>query len=103
VKGAAESGAAFLGSGVLHLEPGVREHFDSFLSAEAPGLLPMYRRLYPGRRAPAGVERSLGATVEELRHRYGLAERPAATTRGPATELEPATRPEDDSQLSLGL
>jgi DNA repair photolyase len=103
VKGAAESGAAFLGAGVLHLEPGVREHFDGFLSAEAPGLLPMYRRLYPGTRAPAGVERSLDAAVEELRQRYGLAERPAATTRRPAAEPEPEIRPADDSQLSLGL
>ena len=36
VKGAAESGAAFLGAGVLHLEPGVREHFDGFLAARSP-------------------------------------------------------------------
>jgi DNA repair photolyase len=103
VKGAADSGAAFLGAGVLHLEPGVREHFDRFLSAEAPGLLPMYRRLYPGTRAPAGVGRSLGSAVEELRQRYGLGERPAATTRQPAPEPEPLTRSADDTQLSLGL
>jgi hypothetical protein len=63
----------------------------------------MYRRLYPGTRAPAGVERSLDAAVEELRQRYGLAERPAATARRPAPEPEPAIRPADDSQLSLGL
>src|SRR5262245_51096361 len=79
VRGAAEHGAAFLGAGVLHLEPGVREHFDGFLRAEAPELLPMYRRLYPGTRVPDGVERSLAAAVGELRERYGLPDRPAAT------------------------
>ena len=61
----------------------MREHFDRFLSAEAPDLLPLYRRLYPGTRAPAGVERSLGAAVEELRQRYGMAERPAARAAQP--------------------
>jgi DNA repair photolyase len=98
VRGAAEHGAGFLGAGVLHLEPSVREHFDGFLAAEAPDLLPLYRRLYPGTRAPAGVEQSLGATVAELRERYGLAERPAATSRDAK-----GGRPSAEPQLSLGL
>jgi DNA repair photolyase len=90
IRAAAEHGAAFLGSGVLHLEPGVREHFDGFLAAEAPQLLPLYRRLYPGTRAPSGVERSLGATVNDLRRRYGLADRPSEETSSvtPPSESE---------------
>jgi hypothetical protein len=49
------------------------------------------------------VERSLGAAVEELRQRYGMAERPAASAAqtAPAKELE--IRSAADSQLSLGL
>jgi DNA repair photolyase len=82
VRASAEHGAAFLGSGVLHLEAGVREHFDGFLRAEAPELLPLYRRLYPGTRVAAGVERSLGAAVAELRQRYQVADRPAPRLRG---------------------
>jgi DNA repair photolyase len=78
VRGAAEHGANFLGAGVLHLEPGVREHFDEFLSTDAPELVPLYGRLYPATRAPAGVQRTLEARVAELRQRYGLAARPAA-------------------------
>jgi DNA repair photolyase len=103
VKGAAESGAAFLGAGVLHLEPGVREHFDRFLTEDTPRLLPLYRRLYPGTRAPAGVERRLAAVVDELRHRYGLAGRPAEVGSRASAADDPASRPNDDSQLSLGL
>ena len=69
VRGAAEHGAKFLGAGVLHLEAGVREHFDEFLVGEAPDLLPLYRRLYPGTRVRAGVEQSLDAVVSDLRKR----------------------------------
>ena len=83
VRGAAEHGASFLGTGVLHLEPGVRAHFDGFLSADSPDLLPLYRRLDPGTRAPAGVERSLTSAVDELRRRHGLAERPVAPKAAP--------------------
>jgi DNA repair photolyase len=103
VRGAAEHGAAFLGAGVLHLEPGVREHFDGFLSAEAPELLPLYRRLYPGTRAPAGVERSLGATVADLRRRYGLADRPSPALGSGEPARDDASRRVAESQLSLGF
>src|SRR5262245_26212240 len=102
VRGAAEHGASFLGAGVLHLEPGVREHFDSFLSADAPELLPLYRRLYPGTRAPAGVQESLEAKVAELRQRHGLADGPVAVTRGGVSD-EGGRRRVTEPQLMLGL
>lgn len=91
---------------MLHLEAGVREHFDGFLAAEAPDLLPLYRRLYPGTRVRAGVEQSLGAVVGDLRQRYGLSDRPveAPKLRGPATEASmPLSRAGVEAQLKLGL
>jgi DNA repair photolyase len=103
VRGAAEHGAGFLGAGVLHLEAGVREHFDGFLAAEAPDLVPLYRRLYPGtRNVRAGVERSLEAVVADLRRRYGLAERPmeAPTVRH---RIASPSRAGADAQLPLEL
>ena len=106
VRGAAEHGAGFLGAGVLHLEAGVREHFDGFLASEAPDLLPLYRRLYPGtRNVRAGVERTLEAVVEDLRRRYGLAERPAETLRlgRDAAAIQAAAKARADAQLKLGL
>src|SRR5262245_29153912 len=100
VRGAAEHGASFVGAGVLHLEPGVREHFDGSLSAELPDLLPLYRRLYPGtRNVRPGVERSLDAVVSDLRQRYGLADRPAETSRVRESPVPART----DAQLKLGL
>ena len=105
VRGAAEHGASFLGAGVLHLEPGVREHFDGFLRAEAPELMPLYRRLYPGTRAPAGVERSLSSVVADLRQPYGLTDRPMAVpARGLDREnLGSAARARATAQLNLEL
>lgn len=103
VRAAAEHEAAFLGAGVLHLEPGVREHFDGFLRAEAPDLVPLYRRLYPGACAPVRVEESLGATGADLRWRYGLADRPAAAPAPRGAAPQPARRRLAGDQLSLGL
>ena len=106
VRGAAEHGARFLGAGVLHLEAGVREHFDGFLAAAAPDLVPLYRRLYPGTRVRPGVERSLDGVVADLRQRYGLAERPVETMRlGSAASAAHGSeaRVGSDAQLKLGL
>jgi DNA repair photolyase len=99
VRAAAEHGAAFLGAGVLHLEPGVREHFDAFLRSEAPELAPLYRRLYSGTRAPDRVQQSLSARVAELRERVGLRDRPAPARARPAS-TEEAHR---SGQLDLAL
>jgi DNA repair photolyase len=74
VRAAAEHGASFLGSRVLHLHPEVKDHFRRFLEAEAPELTGLYRRLYPGTYAPLRLEREIGAQVASLRDRYGLAQ-----------------------------
>jgi len=98
VRAAADHGASFLGTGVLHLEPGVRDHFETFLGAAAPDLLPMYRRIYPGTRVRSGVERALLDVVTELRSRHGLAERPMLPR-----VAAPETAAENGGQLTLGL
>jgi len=113
VRGAAEHGAVFLAANVLHLEPGVKEHFTTFLEVQAPGLLPVYRSLYRASYAPEGFRTRITARVEELRERYGL----DAWPRSPVGPL--SGRPEDSpaaptggagrlvargpAQLSLGL
>lgn len=104
IRAAADHGARFLGTRVLHLRPEVKAHFTGFLGAEAPELLPLYRRLYPGDRAyaPGRVEAEIGTLVGELRERYGLPGRmrqepPPTTEREPA----PAGRGNRERQLEL--
>lgn len=94
VRGAAEHGAAFLGAGVLHLEPGVREHFDGFLSAEAPILLSLYRRLSQAQPA--------GATDQTPRTRWCSDKGTAPMTRRPsgATTVGIARMPCCDTAVS---
>jgi DNA repair photolyase len=96
VRAAHDHGAGFLGTRVLHLHPGVKEHFAAFLREDSPGLLPLYRRLYPGTYPPAGVEARLLEVIGELRARYGLAARAPA---GPA----PAKSPEPPARRQLAL
>ncbi len=107
VRAAADHGAAFLGTRLLHLHPGVKEHFTKFLGTAAPDLLPLYRRLYPGTYAPDGLQARMSAVVGELRERYGLGGRPQPWP-APAGGSTPVSRPKRaggarDNQLSLGL
>jgi DNA repair photolyase len=51
VRLAREAGADFLGGVALHLRDEVRDVFFGWLRAKRPDLLPMYEKLYPGRRA----------------------------------------------------
>jgi DNA repair photolyase len=69
----AESGARFAGTNVAHLEPGVREHFFTFLAREYPALLEGYGRLYTRHYAPAGYVREIQAMVKILAERAGVA------------------------------
>jgi DNA repair photolyase len=75
VRAAAEHGARFLEAALLHLRPGVREHFLAWLEAAFPSLLPTYRRLYRGAYVPWRLQAAVLARVEGFKGRYGLGER----------------------------
>ena len=61
---AEESGATFVNGIALHLRPGVKEVFMSWLSAARPDLVPRYDRLYEGRAyAPSAERKRIGALV----------------------------------------
>lgn len=89
VRAAADRGAYFLGAALLHLRPGVREHFLSWLEQEFPSLSPIYQRLYTGAYVPWRFQAAVLAQVEGLKQRYGLGE-----------QVEPPAAPR---QLALAL
>ena len=61
---AEESGATFVNGIALHLRPGVKEVFMSWLSAARPDLVPRYDRLYEGRAyAPNAERKRIGGLV----------------------------------------
>jgi DNA repair photolyase len=73
VREIAASGAAHVTPIVLHLRPGAREWFLSWLQQRHPDLVGPYAQLY-GRRAyaPADYQRKIADQVTELARRYGV-------------------------------
>ena len=93
VRAAADHGASFVGTNVLHLGPGVREHYLAFVEEQYPGLAREYARLYPGKYAPKWFQDEVQARVKLLKGELSLGERYGPPRR-------PAPEPE---QLPLGL
>ena len=61
---AEEAGATFVNGIALHLRPGVKEVFMSWLSAARPDLVPRYEELYEGRAyAPNAERKRIGSLV----------------------------------------
>ena len=103
VRACVEAGATSITPILLHLRPGVREHYLGWLEANRPELMPEMRRRY--RRAyAAGEERErLAAMVREMVARHGgLREvRRNRFVFGPVRGRGTDPRPAPDAQLSL--
>jgi hypothetical protein len=114
VAAAGATGATVL---ALHLRPGTREWFMSWLAREHAALVGPYQRLYRrGAYVDARYREALAARVRPLLRRYGLAggaeqrgspdkrpaEQPAGWPRGGLPELPgPARAAQGGDQLSL--
>ncbi len=88
VRAAREAGATSIWANLLYLRPGTREHFLEALARDWPDELERYERLYE-RRAYLKNEqtRPVKDTVDDLRKRYGIADRrPVRIARAPREE-----------------
>jgi DNA repair photolyase len=82
----------------LHLRPGAREWFMSWLATDRPDLVPAYQRLYArGAYLPPAYRDQLADRVRPLLARHGLDRRP--DTRGQRTSEQ--GKQEADAQLPL--
>lgn len=81
VRAAADHGAQFLGTRILYLQPGTREHFLGFLKTEYPALLAEYQRLYPGSYTPKRFQEGIRKNVRRLKKAHDLQDRPAQPPR----------------------
>jgi len=75
VKTIADHGARFIGSNVMHLEEGTRDHFMRWLQQEYPHLVDGYQRLYAGKYPPRGYRDEVKNVIGLLKARYGLGDR----------------------------
>jgi DNA repair photolyase len=77
VRAIADHGADFVGSMVLHLQDGTRDHFMAFLQKHYPHLLGSYAHLYAGKYAPKAFVDEVQGFVKLLQARYDFGVRPA--------------------------
>src|SRR5262245_36605270 len=56
VKAIADHGACFIGSNVMYLQDGTRDHFMRWLAQEHPDLVEAYERLYTSKYPPTGYK-----------------------------------------------
>jgi DNA repair photolyase len=98
VRAAREAGATGVWTNVLFLRPGTREHFMDALARDWPELVPLYDELYAQGAYLKGPEaKEIRSRVDELRRRYGIADRRAV-------RLEPPAEPEPvQEQLPLAV
>ena len=102
VKACVDAGAVSITPLLLHLRPGVREHYMDWLAGARPDLLERYAGLYPRAYAPARTQDDLAKTVRELVARHGGRSAGPRQTRSVKAE-PPAPAPPAVSQLELGV
>ncbi|MEU8888011.1 Rv2578c family radical SAM protein [Streptomyces sp. NPDC048442] len=103
VRAIAASGATSVTPLALHLRPGAREWFMSWLAAHHPQLVGSYEKLYAsGAYAPTWYQRRITRTVHELAAEYGMGPaRSGEARRIPAPQPGPEASPDGSTQLSL--
>jgi DNA repair photolyase len=72
IKAIADHGACFVGSNVMFLEGGTRDHFMRFLADAYPQLVEGYAQLYAGKYASASYRAEVRHVIGLLQARHGL-------------------------------
>lgn len=72
VKAIADHGAQFVGSAVMYLQDGTRDHFMRWLSDSYPQLLDGYERLYVRKYTPTAYSDEVKKTVTAMKNKYGV-------------------------------
>ncbi len=102
VKACVDAGACSITPLLLHLRPGVREHYLEWLAEVHPALLDRYATLYPRAYAASRTQDELTALVRTLVERHGG--RTAGPRQARSVPPPPAPPPAPAaSQLGLGI
>ena len=67
-----DHGACFVGSAVMYLQDGTRDHFMRWLAQEYPHLVEGYERLYVRNYTPTAYSDEVKRVIGEMRARYGV-------------------------------
>ncbi|MDX6555066.1 MAG: hypothetical protein QOD86_1261 [Miltoncostaeaceae bacterium] len=96
VRGAIAAGAVSISAILLHLRPGVREHYLGWMAEARPELVAATERRYRRAYGDPADRRAFAARVRRLIERHGGRSEAPAVMRAPA-----APPPPEDRQLSL--
>ena len=75
VKAAVDHGARFVGSNVMHLEGGTRDHFMRWLEAERPELVEGYKKLYATKYAPQAYREKVQSVIQNAKGKMQIGSR----------------------------
>jgi DNA repair photolyase len=106
VKACVEAGARPIASILLHLRPGVREHYLGWLAGARPDLVSLHEELYPRSYAPKSAQNRVSGMVSEMVERHGgRPARPTATRQTPKSPRRAPSVPRKpiEKQLDLGV
>lgn len=106
VRGALDAGATSVSAMLLHLRPGVREHYLSWLAVQDAGRAAQIERRYRSAYGPRAARDALSARVKTLIDRHGGVRSHNHRTRAQRVSQPPSPPPapaSDDQQLALDL
>ena len=104
VKACVEAGAVSITPLLLHLRPGVREHYMGWLADTGPRLVARYREQYQRAYAPKAVQESLSRDVAKFVAGYGgLSATPVEQGAVRTTPRQKDVQTPFPTQLGLGL
>jgi DNA repair photolyase len=88
IKAIADHGASFVGSNVMFLEGGTRDHFMRFLADAYPALVEGYGQLYARKYAPSAYRTEVQHVIGMLQAKHGLGKRePSDNHARPSTAV----------------
>jgi hypothetical protein len=106
VRAIAAAGATSVTPLALHLRPGAREWFMSWLGRHHPHLVRRYERLYAdGAYAPKWYQRRITRQVHDLAREYGIGPARADMPRRgrePGAEADPPSAPRQEQEHGRG-
>ena len=103
VKACVEAGARSVTPLLLHLRPGVREHYMGWLAEARPDLVAEHERRYPRAYASRAATEDLSVLVARLVQRHGGRSAAPRQARAVPPAPAPPRRSPPDRQLRLGL
>jgi DNA repair photolyase len=103
VKACVEAGAVSVSAILLHLRPGVREHYLEWLAGARPGLVPLHEKQYVRSYAPKAKQEALSQRISAFVTKHGGRAVPPRETRPLPQETSERSRARPLRQMAFDV